>query len=99
MKIEVHFNFCGRSQKHFNIWGRCQKQTTFSRLLKSGLYPAILGKGPYPKLGKNYQHVKIGEIIVIKKNNYKALQENTFPRPSAAANDSISIYIRSSVAR
>ena len=29
---------------------------------KAGLYPAILGKGPWPKLGKNDQlNIKIGK--------------------------------------
>ena len=35
-----------------------------------GLYPAISGKGPWPKLGKNYQlNIKIGKNNDIKHNN------------------------------
>ena len=36
---------------------------------KPGLFPATLGKGPLPKLGKNYRlNIKLGEINDIEHN-------------------------------
>ena len=45
-----------------------------------GLYPAILGKGALPKLGKNYQlNVKIGKNNDIKHNDgSKVYPKNIF---------------------